>query len=123
MSTLKASVNKTCYRAGLGEQRMRTHVSCLFDILRWSNNGIIAPFILLGSWCTSQKLENQKIRVYTLLGDTKELAEETTERVEGEQNLRKGLEMRRHSEKTALFTVTCIIFYLKIMYMCNFGKN
>ena len=49
--------------------------------------------------------KNQKIRVYTLLGDTKELAEETTERVEGEQNLRKGLEMRRHSEKTAVFSL------------------
>ena len=41
-------------------------------------------------------MENKKIRVYLLLRDNKELAEETTKRVEGEQNLRKGLEMRRH---------------------------
>ena len=84
---------------------MRKHVSCLFDILRWSNNGIKASFIILRSWWTSQKLENQKISVYTSLRDTKELAEETTKRVEGEQNLRKRLEMRRHSEKTAVFSL------------------
>ena len=53
-------------------------------------------------------MENQKIRVHTLLRDIKELAEETTKRVEGEQNLRKGSEMRRHGEKTAVFSLRLV---------------
>ena len=64
--------------------------------LNKNDYNIKASSIILGSWWTSQKLENKKIRVYLLLRDNKELAEETTKRVEGEQNLRKGLEMRRH---------------------------